>query len=315
MNSNIYDLMQKWKHIDLGQVFTPLHMSQFAAKLLDISENDVVIDTTAGSGALLLAAINAGCPEVYGIEYDPNVYEVLKDNIEPLGIKCGFLNADASSNQAAEWIKQKKITKAILNPPYEKKYNSAGIVLNTLNSLPEGCLVAMFHTTNFFDKLSKKQKEQLKDHRIEKVIQMPSNLFQPFVSVQTALYIIRANTPQENYKFYGYKIEDDGLRRKKGKYREDSGGTWENELEPKYYEIISQELDDDISTRQDVSEGITYRKPINTTPTAWDFYSVVKDYMDFKIKQEQDRREAEKKKLMESMTLEEWADYTTNNNI
>lgn len=283
MSDNVYGFMKKWQHIDLGQVFTPLHMARFAAKLLDIKEGDSVLDSSAGSGALLMVSIERGASEVYGIEYDNSVSQLLEKNLNETGVKHEVLNADASSEEAAEWIKNKSITKALLNPPYEKKYNTFDILLNTLNSLPEGCLVALFYPTNHFEKMTKKQKAQMSNHRVEKIIVMPGNLFQPFVSVQTAIYIIRANTPQENYEFYGYKIEDDGLHRKKGKYREDTSGVWANELEPKFYDIISNETEDDISTRQNPSSGLMYQKPIDLTATHEDFVKTVSDYYEWKI--------------------------------
>lgn len=281
----VYDFMKKWQHIDLGQVFTPVHMARFAAKLININENDAVLDSSAGTGALLFVAMERGCKEVYGIEYDTQVYEKLKNNIKETDARWSeIINEDASSETAAEWIESKFITKALLNPPYEKKYNSAGIVLNTLNSLPSGCQVAMFHQTNFFNKLTKKQKKEMDQHRVIKVIQMPPNLFQPFVSVQTALYIITANVPQNGYKFYGYKIDDDGLTRQKGKYRADTKGTWANELEPKFYDIIANEKEDDISTRQEPAQGFSYQQKIDLVPTEEDFRKTVEEYMDYKLK-------------------------------
>ena len=282
--NQVYDFMKKWKHIDLGQVFTPLHMSIFAAKLININEDDVVLDSSAGTGALLFSALERGAKEVCGIEYDEEVYKKLTNNLKETDAVFDTLNADASSEEASEWIKSKNITKALLNPPYEKKYNSAGIVLNTLNSLPSGCLVAMFHQTNFFDKMLKKEKQQMENHRIEKVIVMPTNLFQPFVSVATSIFIIRANTPQDDYEFYGYKIEDDGLTRQKGKYRTDKNGKWANELEPQFYDIIANEKDDDIATRQKPAQGFSYQQKIDTTPTEADFRKTVEEYMDFRIK-------------------------------
>jgi 16S rRNA G966 N2-methylase RsmD len=281
--NQVYDFMKKWKHIDLGQVFTPLHMSRFAAKLIDINEDDVVLDSSAGTGALLFSALERGAKEVCGIEYDGEVYKKLINNLKETDAVFDTLNADASSEEASEWIKSKNITKALLNPPYEKKYNSAGIVLNTLNSLPSGCLVAMFHQTNFFDKMLKKEKQQMENHRIEKVIVMPTNLFQPFVSVTTSIFIIRANTPQDGYEFYGYKIEDDGLTRQKGKYRTDKNGKWANELEPQFYDIIANEKDDDIATRQEPAQGLSYQQKIDTTPTEEDFKKVVADYLAWRV--------------------------------
>lgn len=302
--TNIYDFMQKWKSIDLGQVFTPMHMASFASKLLDISDKDVVLDSSAGTGALLISAICAGCKEVYGIEFDATVYDRLKSNVQAIDdAKCDFLNADASTEDASQWIKSKPITKAILNPPYEKKYNTYGILLNTLKSLPVGCLVALFYPSNHLDKLEKEQKEQMGKHRILKIIELPHNLFSPFVSVQTSLFIIQANVPQEDYAFYGYKIEDDGHTRKKGKYRSDEKGKWRNELEQKYLNIVLNELEVDGSTRQNPKDGLYYRAYVDTTVTAWDLYKTVCDYMDWKMKQERDRIMAERKKELEKIKL------------
>lgn len=280
----VYDFMKKWKHIDLGQVFTPFHMALFAAKLIDVNKDDVVLDATAGTGALLFAAIDQGCRHVLGCEFDPDVFQKLKSNLDGTDIEHNLICGDASSKEVAEWIKKQNPTKAILNPPYEKKYNSAGIVLNVLNALPEGCQVALFHQANFFDKFTKEQKEELKKHRIKKIIRMPANLFQPFVSVQTAIYIIKANIPQNDYRFYGYDIPDDGLRRAKGQYRVDRDGIWENELEPKLYDIISNEKENDIATRQVPDAGYSYRPKVSMACTKEDFIATTESYMAWKAK-------------------------------
>lgn len=64
------------KKADAGQVFTPRHIAQLATRLLDITENDVVLDATCGSGALLLTAAHLTNCEIVGAELFKNVYSL-----------------------------------------------------------------------------------------------------------------------------------------------------------------------------------------------------------------------------------------------
>ena len=223
-----YGIMERRIGIDLGQVFTPLHLAEFAAKLLDIKDDDVVIDTCAGSGSLLLTAAAHGAAKVYGIELDERVHGILENNLAEVEVEHETLNGAADTDEAAAWIRaHDDVTKALLNPPYEKKYHTFEILMTTLDNLPTGTRVALFYPAEHLVKNGEAwQKSFMSKHRLDTVIKLPKNSFQPFANVQTALFLITAGVPQGDAHVFGCDIQQDGLTRKKNKYREDTKGTW-----------------------------------------------------------------------------------------
>ena len=72
---------------DFGMFFTP---PELTIKMLEKFEDlkGSVLDPTCGAGNLLAAAIMAGADpkEVYGIELDPEILEIARSRLEPLGV-------------------------------------------------------------------------------------------------------------------------------------------------------------------------------------------------------------------------------------
>lgn len=285
MVDTIYGVMQRRIGIDLGQVFTPLHLAEFAAKILDIQDGDVVLDSSAGSGSLLLTAAAHGASKVYGIELDERVHELLDTNLVAVGVDHETLCAGSHTDEAYEWIKGcDDVTKALLNPPYEKKYHTYEILMNTLDALPNGTHVALFYPDNHLTKSGQKwQDDFMSRHTLNKVIKLPGNSFQPFASVQTALYIITAGEPQGDTQIFGCEIKEDGLTRKKNKYREDTRHKWRDTYEPYWLDVIKQEDGDESCVSIDPHEhGLTYYKYVDISVTDDDIRNVVADYMGWK---------------------------------
>lgn len=288
MADSIYDIMKRRIGIDLGQVFTPLHLAEFAAKILDIEDGDVVLDSSAGSGSLLLTAAAHGASKVYGIELDERVHGLLDANLAAVGVEFETLCAGSQTDEAAAWIKERDdVTKALLNPPYEKKYFTYEILMNTLDNLPKGTQVALIYPDSHLTKNGQEwQDDFMSRHTLRKVIKLPGNTFQPFASVQTALYIITAGEPQGDTQVFGCDIQQDGLTRKKNAYREDTKHQWRDKYEPYWLNVIETEDGDDSCTTIDPREhGLQYYKFVDLRPTYEDFHRVVKDYMGWKAGQ------------------------------
>ena len=282
---NVYSFMDK--SINLGQVFTPPHMAKFAAKLIGIKEGDSVIDTCAGSGALLLAAIETGAKSIYGVEFDDSVFQLLENNLSNLkGIKFEGLHGNMLDEEALQWIKSKNITKAIINPPYETKWKTYDILKNTLTAIPNGTMVALFYPNNKLDKSSKKWKKWfLENNTLHKVIKMPKGLFNPYVSVETSIFIIETGRPQNGKKIFTCNIEDDGLVTKKKEYAQDLKGKWKNELEAYWFEVCMKEEGDSTCAFVDPDKNLSYREPEKPFEIfEEDFKRTAFDYICFKKK-------------------------------
>lgn len=274
--------VQKTKN-DLGQVFTPDHLALFAAKLLNITEEDVVLDSTAGSGSLLFAAIKMGCSHVVGIEYDENVFNNLDANLKESGVEYQIKNLSTASQEAYDFIKSLPITKAILNPPYEKENCCFEIITNTLNALTPGTKTAIILPQEHLRKNGEEWAEDfLLQNTIDAVIDLPDKTFIPFASVHTALYLVTAGIPQKETTALYCNIKEDGLQRAKRKYREDSKGLWANKYEPYWLKVINDK-------GGDASCGLfipnknqfKYSPPVQR-PTEEDFMRTVDEYMTWK---------------------------------
>lgn len=285
MSDTIYGIMQRRVGIDLGQVFTPLHLAEFAATLLDIQSGDVVLDSSAGSGSLLLTAVAHGASKVYGIEIDERVHDILQANLTTAGATFETLFCGGHTEEAHEWVKEHKdITKAMLNPPYEAKYHTFDILLNTLDALPKGAKVAIFYPAEHLVKNGQEWQDAfMAKHTVTHIVKLPKNSFQPFASVQTALFLITAGIPQGDELVFCCDITQDGLTRKKNKYREDTTGKWHDKLEPYWLDVIAkQDGDESVSMVDPKEHGLHYYKYFDTRPTDDDFRKVVEEYMGWK---------------------------------
>jgi len=270
MGADLYGYMENWHKAKNGQVFTPLHMGRFAAKLMDTDDTDTVLDACCGSGALLFAAHAEGADKLLGIEYDEEVKKLAEENLKNVDdITYEIRQGDSQSGEVSEWIKEKQPTKVILNPPYERKYGCMKIVKNVVDSLECGTKVAIFIPDKKFEKESKKYKQTWNNsHTIDAIIKMPKNLFYGF-SVEVSLFLITAGVPQDNKKIYTCYIEDDGLVQVKNKSPQDLKGKWENELKDKYFHCIyNRETETDSDTAKELdakwiepSEHLSYQLP------------------------------------------------------
>ena len=92
---------------------------------------------------------------------------------------------DSTSQEACDWIKDKKITKVLMNPPYERKCHPEIIVKNVLDSIKPHSIAAFLLPDKKLEKVSKRIVEKiLSKHRLLKIIKLPEKTFvkcSPFV--------------------------------------------------------------------------------------------------------------------------------------
>ncbi len=261
---------------DAGQVFTPDHITSFMYRLIDVNMNDNVLDATCGSGAFLVKAMcnmikEAGgvntakakkikSSQLFGIEMYRKVFALACANmmIHKDG-KTNLAQMDAKSDEAAAWIKNKKITKVLMNPPYERKYKCMAIVENVLDSVPAGTKCAFILPDKKLEKDN--GKKLLKNHTLTTIIKMPENLFFG-VGVTTSIFVFETGRPQAGRNIIGYYIEDDGLETVKNKGRQDVKNKWDA-IEDYWIEAIRDGNDSKYNTRQIINptEHLSYQMP------------------------------------------------------
>lgn len=285
------------KKSDAGQVFTPDHMTSFMYRLIGVNSTDRVLDATCGSGAFLVKSMCNMIKEVggiqtaeakkikseqlFGIEMYRKVFALACANmmIHKDG-KTNLAQLDAKSEEAGKWIKEKNITKVLMNPPYERKYGCMKIVENVLNNVPKGTKCAFILPDKKLEKDG--GKKLLKNHRVEMIVKMPENTFFG-VGVTTSIFVFEAGVPQGTRNIIGYYIEDDGLETVKNKGRQDIKNRWDG-IEDYWIQAIQDGNDSKYNTRQiiDPNKHLSYQMPEKEFEIyEEDFVKTMMDYLMF----------------------------------
>lgn len=269
------------KKSESGQVFTPDHITSLMYRLIDVNMNDRVLDATCGSGAFLVKSMcnmvkeaggvnTAEAAEIkqchlFGIEFDREIFALACANM--LIHKDGKTNLeqlDTRTKEACSWIQSKKISKVLMNPPYETKYGCMEIVQNVLDSVPTGTKCAFILPDKKLEKAHTDKKygnKVLKKHRLTTIVKLPENLFFG-VGVTTSIFIFEAGKPQNSQNVIGYYIEKDGLETVKNQGRQDIKNAWP-ELEDYWVKSIRDGYEPTFGTRQIInpSEHLSYQMP------------------------------------------------------
>lgn len=287
------------KKKEMGQVLTPDHVTSFMYRLINVNQNDRVLDAACGTGAFIVKAMcnmmrEAGgffsakskdirMGQLFGIEVDRRVFALACANM--LIHKDGKTNLeqlDSRYDAASKWIKSKKVTKVLMNPPYERKYGCIKIVENVLDSVPSGTLCAFILP----DKKLEKDNgwKLLKHHTLKTIVKMPEDLFFG-VGVTTSIFVFESGTPQGNRDVVGYYIEDDGLETVKNKGRQDVKNHWP-EKEDYWIKAIQNGVDGKYNTRQIIHPSqscLSYQMPDKPVEIyEEDFTKTIMDYEMFK---------------------------------
>lgn len=286
------------KKSESGQIFTPDHITSLMYRLIDVHQNDSVLDAACGSGAFLVKsmcnmikeaggvntseAVQIKAKQLYGIEFDREIFALACANM--LIHKDGKTNLeqmDARTIEAGQWIKEKNITKVLMNPPFERKYGCLKIVKNVLDSVPKDTLCAFILPDKKLEKDmtdSKFGNKLLKNHQLVTIVKLPENVFS--AGVTASVFVFKANCPQNSNKIIGYYIEEDGLETVKNQGRQDIKDRWQ-EIEDYWINAIKTGEDSIYKTKQiiDPQEHLSYQKPdIPFSISEEDFMKTVLNY-------------------------------------
>lgn len=265
-NGDIYDLagMMYRMHTNrqgksnAGQVMTPPHIARLMARLLDVTADDVVMDTTCGCGTLLLTAHKmTGCA-VTGVEYTPQMYNIAVMNATVNGIDASNIrNGDATTEDVAKYISDTAPSVLLLNPPYESKYGCMKIVKSALDNAPKGARVAIILPDTKLDK--QRGHKLLKDHTLTTIVKLPPETFEAFVD--TSIFFFTPHTPQGDTKVQAFSIDEDGYQRIKKRGRIDINNQWADDLEPYWVEAIKSNKDARFHTHRVIDPAVRLSYP------------------------------------------------------
>lgn len=331
-NSN-YDIIGKFyeeflkyagvSNVKKGIVLTPRHITSLFTKLIDLKDNDKIVDICCGTGAFLIAGMNALINKInsskrtdkdeaiktvkesqlLGFELNPTMYICAISNMLFRGDgKSSIFNYDSIRNPKAQ-VELNKFgaTIGFINPPYsgkESKDDPTPKEITFLAKMLDNCSrygVIIAPLSTYF-KEENIREEILKKHTLKYVINMPGDLFQPNAASVTAIAVFETNRSfdYENDEVVFYDLRDDGFVLAKTKGRTDVYGKWS---------AIEQQLLDALKPTSVPNDITLVRTKINpkdewtihahsktdySTLSEKDFISSISDYMIFQVKKDLD---------------------------
>lgn len=279
-----------------GQVFTPDHITSFMYKITDTTKQDSVLDAACGSGAFLVKAMcnmikEAGGvrtqeareiaqTQLFGIEFDREIYALACANmlIHKDG-KTNLEHMDSRSVEAGWWMREKPITRVLMNPPFENKYGCLDIVENVLDNVPKGTVCAFILPDNKLEKARGRVRRWMQSHRLTKIIKLPKEIFS---GVTTSIFIFIVGTPQLKQEIFTCYMAEDGLETIKNQGRHDIRGRWEA-IEQRWVDIVRKQTGSNTIQWIRPDEHLSYQEDIKVPmPTRADFMKRTLAYALFK---------------------------------
>lgn len=294
------------KNIDTKNdiVFTPPVTAALMCRLACINSDSVVIDNTAGSGALIMAAADAGAKAAVGIEFEDIPYKMLSDNISERnnasskrdGVGCAIHIYQGDGMRYYDImtggdVRPEDISALLLNPPYSAEDSGFVFADEVMKRMNEGMAVVLTKANSNRDSI-------LEHSTLKAVIKMP-DIFKGYASVQAALYVFQCGRPHdiENDKVKFVDFSSDGYRRsgrktQKGQVFEIPGEN-PNERYDELVDIVVNGRVDGLKYYHDVLFEDTLKdndawaydahRVVDTTPTLEDFKKTVEEYLSWKV--------------------------------
>lgn len=210
----------------LGIVLTPEHIADLMARIINVSEDDILLDTCSGTGRL--AMTQKETKDLICIEQQPYMHALLTMNALMNDIDTDNIILGSCFDYESE--DGRKPTKCIINPPYglDKGLTELDFMLNALNNMEVGGkLAAIVPTSTAIDCKKSKlalRKELLENHTLEAVMSMPDELFYP-VGVNTCIMVFTAGVPHNGDTYFA-SWKEDGFVKTKNNGRVDKDNKW-----------------------------------------------------------------------------------------
>ena len=238
-------------------IITPDHIKSLMVKLADLNSDDVVLDTCTGSGGFLMESMETliklanGNEEkiekikeeqLIGFENDSVLFALACSNMFLHGdgrtnliYRSSILYdkheniIDSDSKELYSFIKSKKPTKVIINPPYEDN-KSIDFTIHAIKYLePNGKLIIIMPTPTLTHNQNGATEKLLKMARLDFVIRMPEKLFtEQKRTVNTSIFGFTKTPHNQRDSVLFYNLEDDGFVSIQHKGRVDKNKDWNN---------------------------------------------------------------------------------------
>lgn len=354
-NSN-YDIIGKFyeeflryagvSNVKKGIVLTPRHITTLFTKLIELKDNDRIVDICCGTGAFLIAGMNALINKInnsnrtdkdeaikkikeeqlLGFELNPTMYICAISNMLFRGDgKTSIFNYDSINNKMAQdELDRFKATIGFINPPYSGKENKEDptpkeitFLIKLLDNCSRyGVIIAPLSTYFKDDNL---RENILQKHTLKYVINMPGDLFQPNAATHTAIAVFETNRSfdYEKDEVLFYDLRDDGFVLAKNKGRTDVYCRWIANEQQVLDALKPTSVPDDIilvRTKIKPKDEWTiyaHSKTDYSSLCEEDFIKSISDYMIFQAKKDLDILD---KELTETELLNVVSNYFDNKN-
>lgn len=237
---------------DKNQAFTPDHITDFMAEVVEVNRHSKVLDPCCGSGSFLVRAMthalsdcateeeqkNVKKNNIYGIELDENIYGLATTNM--------LIHGDGNSNiqqgscfDLLDEIKKWNIDTVLMNPPYNATRNSMPdkytktwsdkakqdpskglyFVKEIIDSVKTGkmaVLLPMAAAIGSSGETKRIKNKILRENTLDAVFSLPDEIFYPGASAVACCMVFTLGKRHDSSKptFFGY-YKDDGFRKKK----------------------------------------------------------------------------------------------------
>lgn len=216
----------------IGQYFTPRHVSEFTAALLDVTSSDVVLDPSCGTGGFLIAVMNRlSIKEHLSKAQVVNIIQkrLIGFDKEPvtaaLCVANMILRGDGSTSVhrgdcfASSEYPVGKADIILTNPPFPHAKTDTPperFISRSLEGLRHRGRMGAVVPRSLMSKQTAWHTSVLNGNTLDGVIVLPDELFAPYASSYTVvLMMTKGIKHKSNHEVFFCRIENDGFRRRK----------------------------------------------------------------------------------------------------
>jgi type I restriction-modification system DNA methylase subunit len=215
----------------IGQYFTPRHIINFLCELVEVTNKDIILDPACGTGGFLIGAINRMITasnrvyeeavslinnNLFGIESEPATAALCITNMILRGDgKSGIIKDDCFRQNTYPGI---EVDFVLMNPPFPHKKTDTpptNFIDRGLKQLKNKGVLGTIIPYALLVRVKEWHKKILQDNTILFIATLPSDLFNPYASYNTALLILQKGIPQSKKKTFVCRITNDGYKLKK----------------------------------------------------------------------------------------------------
>ncbi len=216
----------------IGQYFTPRHISEFTAALLDVTSSDVVLDPSCGTGGFLIAVMNRLSVNEHLSK--AQVIKIIQKRLigfdkEPvtaaLCVANMILRGDGSTSVhrgdcfASDDYPIGKADIILTNPPFPHAKTDTPperFITRSLEGLRHRGRMGAVVPRSLMSKQTKWHAGILSNNTLDGVIVLPDELFAPYASSYTVILMITKGVKhKKDHPVFFCRVDNDGFRRRK----------------------------------------------------------------------------------------------------